>query len=114
MEGYKVIEASDGAQALTLLNETEPHLLIVDVMMPFMDGFTFVKEVRLTSEVPIIFLSARGEKWDQIHGLRLGGDDYIAKPFVPEELLARVQSVLRRAYRKNRGGGAAEDGPPGD
>lgn len=111
MEGYKVIEASDGAQALTLLNETEPHLLIVDVMMPFMDGFTFVKEVRLTSEVPIIFLSARGEKWDQIHGLRLGGDDYIAKPFVPEELLARVQSVLRRAYRKNRGEERLKMGP---
>src|SRR5690606_7383477 len=60
---------------------------------------------------PVIFLSAKGEKWDQIHGLKLGGDDYIAKPFVPEELLARIDSVLRRTYRQNRGGERVKAGP---
>lgn len=99
--GYMVIEASDGAHALTLLNKTEPDLLIVDVMMPFMDGFTFAKEVKAISSVPFIFLSAKGEEWDTVHGLKLGGDDYIVKPFKPGELLARVESVLRRVYSKN-------------
>src|SRR5690625_4788248 len=97
-DGYKVIEATDGVHALSLLNKTKPHLLIVDVMMPFMDGFTFAKEVKLISSIPLIFLSAKGEEWDKIHGLKLGGDDYIVKPFMPGELLARVESVLRRAY----------------
>src|SRR5699024_11814893 len=85
---------------LSLLNKTTPHLLIVDVMMPFMDGFTFAKEVKSTTAIPFIFLSAKGEEWDKVHGLKLGGDDYIVKPFMPGELLARVESVLRRAYSK--------------
>ena len=97
-DGYKVIEATDGVHALSLLNKTKPHLLIVDVMMPFMDGFSFAKEVKLHSPIPLIFLSAKGEEWDKIHGLKLGGDDYIVKPFMPGELLARVESVLRRTY----------------
>lgn len=101
-EGYAVVEATDGTHALALLGKTQPHLLIVDVMMPFMDGFAFAQEVRKSSSVPIIFLSARGEKWDRIHGLQIGGDDYIAKPFVPEELLARVHSVLRRTYSQHQ------------
>lgn len=99
-DGYTVIEATDGIHALSLLNDITPHLLIVDVMMPFMDGFTFAKEVRATSSIPLIFLSAKGEEWDKVHGLKLGGDDYIVKPFASEELLARVESVLRRAYRQ--------------
>lgn len=98
--GYEVIEATDGVHALSLLNEITPHLLIVDVMMPFMDGFTFAKEVRSKSAIPLIFLSAKGEEWDKVHGLKLGGDDYIVKPFSTEELLARVESVLRRAYQQ--------------
>lgn len=69
-------------------------------MMPFMDGFTFVQEVKRISMTPTIFLSAKGEEWDKIHGLKLGGDDYIVKPFLPGELLARIESVLRRAYSK--------------
>src|SRR5690625_1627878 len=96
-DGYKVIEATDGTHALSLLHKTKPDLLIVDVMMPFMDGFTFAKELRAESSIPLIFLSAKGEEWDKIHGLKLGGDDYIVKPFTSGELLARVESVLRRA-----------------
>lgn len=97
-DGYKVVEATDGTHALSLLDKAKPHLLIVDVMMPFMDGFTFAKEVKRISSIPLIFLSAKGEEWDKVHGLKLGGDDYIVKPFLPEELLARVESVLRRTY----------------
>lgn len=97
-EGYTVIEATDGVHALSLIDKTAPQLLIVDVMMPYMDGFTFAKEVKRTSTIPLIFLSAKGEEWDKIQGLKLGGDDYIVKPFLPGELLARVESVLRRAY----------------
>src|SRR5690625_2888768 len=97
-DGYKVVEATDGTHALSLLDKAKPHLLIVDVMMPFMDGFTFAKEVKRIPSIPLIFLSAKGEEWDRVHGLKLGGDDYIVKPFMPEELLARVESVLRRAY----------------
>src|SRR5690625_3568214 len=97
-DGYKVIEATDGTHALSLLHKTKPDLLIVDVMMPFMDGFTFAKELRAESSIPLIFLSAKGEEWDKIHGLKLGGDDYIVKPFTSGELLARVESVLRRTY----------------
>ena len=97
-DSYAVVEATDGAHALSLFDQTKPHLLIVDVMMPFMDGFTFAKKVKQLSSIPLIFLSAKGEEWDKVHGLKLGGDDYIVKPFLPEELLARVESVLRRTY----------------
>lgn len=97
-DGYAVLEATDGAHALSLLKQTKPHLLIVDVMMPFMDGFTFAKEVKRLTSIPLIFLSAKGEEWDKVHGLKLGGDDYVVKPFLPEELLARIESVLRRTY----------------
>lgn len=98
-EGYDVVEATDGVNALSLIPKVEPHLLIVDVMMPFMDGFTFAKEIKRTSTIPLIFLSAKGEEWDKIQGLKLGGDDYVVKPFLPGELVARVESVLRRSYQ---------------
>ena len=97
-EGYTVVEATDGVHALFLIDKTAPQLLIVDVMMPYMDGFTFAREVKRSSDVPLIFLSAKGEEWDKVQGLKLGGDDYIVKPFLPGELLARVESVLRRSY----------------
>lgn len=101
-DGYTVIEANDGVQALSLFkeNENDIHLLIVDIMMPFMDGFTFAKEIKSFSNVPIIFLSAKGADSDKVHGLKIGGDDYIVKPFSPSELLARIESVLRRTYNK--------------
>lgn len=99
-DGYTVLEATDGSHALSLLKHTKAHLLIVDVMMPFMDGFTFATEIKAIASIPLIFLSAKGEEWDKIYGLKLGGDDYIVKPFMPGELLARVESVLRRTYTK--------------
>ena len=98
-EGYTVVEAMDGIHALSLIAHTDPQLLLVDVMMPFMDGFTFAKEIKRTSTIPLIFLSAKGDEWDKIQGLKLGGDDYIVKPFLPGELLARIESVLRRSYQ---------------
>lgn len=98
-EGYTVVEATDGIHALSLITQTDPQLLLVDVMMPFMDGFTFAKEIQRTSTIPLIFLSAKGDEWDKIQGLKLGGDDYIVKPFLPGELLARIESVLRRSYQ---------------
>ncbi|AXH99564.1 DNA-binding response regulator [Sporosarcina sp. PTS2304] len=96
---YSVLEASDGIQALTVLKEHTVDLCIVDVMMPYMDGFTFAEQVKRTSSVPLIFLSARGEEWDKVQGLKIGGDDYIVKPFLPSELIARIEAVLRRTYR---------------
>ncbi len=98
-EGYTVVEATDGVHALSLITKTDPQLLLVDVMMPYMDGFTFAKEVKRISTIPLIFLSAKGDEWDKIQGLKLGGDDYIVKPFLPGELLARIESVLRRSYQ---------------
>src|SRR5690625_4091898 len=110
-DGYGVVEATDGAHALSLLDKTKPHLLIVDVMMPFMDGFTFAKEAKTESSIPIIFLSAKGEEWDKVRGLKLGGDDYIVKPFMPRELLARIESVLRRAYHTRASSDILSVGP---
>ncbi len=100
LEQYQVIEATDGTHALSLLRQTSPDLFIVDVMMPYMDGFEFAETVKNISDAPIIFLSAKGDEWDKVNGLKLGGDDYIVKPFHPEELLARIESVLRRTYQK--------------
>lgn len=102
LEHYQVIEATDGAHALSLIDQTSPDLFIVDVMMPFMDGFEFAENIKHHSHAPIIFLSARGDEWDKVKGLKLGGDDYIVKPFHPEELLARVESVLRRTYQTSK------------
>lgn len=99
--GYTVIEASDGLQALSIVKQHTIDLCIVDVMMPYMDGFTFAEEMKRTSSTPLIFLSARGEEWDKVQGLKLGGDDYIVKPFLPGELVARIEAVLRRTYRHN-------------
>lgn len=102
LEEYHVIEATDGAHALSLINQISPDLFIVDVMMPFMDGFEFAENIQHHSDAPLIFLSARGDEWDKVKGLKLGGDDYIVKPFHPEELLARVESVLRRTYQTSK------------
>ncbi|GEN84095.1 DNA-binding response regulator [Sporosarcina luteola] len=100
-DGYSIEEATDGMDALSKVYKLQPHLCIVDVMMPYMDGFSFARELKRTTNIPLIFLSAKGEEWDKIEGLKLGGDDYIVKPFMPGELLARVESVLRRSYQNN-------------
>lgn len=94
--GYTVVEAEDGASALTLFAKQAPDLLILDVMMPELDGTDVCRAIRKTSRVPIIFLSSRDEDMDRIIGLELGGDDYVTKPFSPRELVARVKAVLRR------------------
>lgn len=111
LEKYEIIEATDGAHALSLLQHHSPNLFIVDVMMPFMDGFEFAKNVQNISAAPIIFLSAKGDEWDKIRGLKIGGDDYIVKPFHPEELLARVESVLRRTYQAKQRTETLQAGP---
>src|SRR5205823_5569234 len=96
-EGYDVLTASDGKQALELIEQHAPDLVLLDVMMPKMDGFTVCHKVREFSSVPIIIVTARGQDQDKIRGLDLGADDYLTKPFSIEELAARVRAVLRRA-----------------
>jgi two-component system response regulator ResD len=96
-EGFRVESAHDGKQALDKAKSVRPDLIVLDVMMPEMDGLTVCKELRKTSNVPIIILTARGEDIDRIIGLEIGADDYMAKPFNPRELVARVKAVLRRA-----------------
>jgi DNA-binding response OmpR family regulator len=96
-EGYDVITASDGKQALEQIEQKNPELVLLDVMMPRMDGFTVCQRVREFSSVPIIIITARGQDQDKVRGLDLGADDYLTKPFSVDELLARVRAVLRRA-----------------
>lgn len=96
-EGYEVITTDDGTQALALMDAEHPDLVILDVMMPHIDGFEVCQRVRQVADVPIIMLSAKGETADRVAGLELGADDYLAKPFEPSELLARVKAVLRRS-----------------
>lgn len=106
-EGYQVFRAYDGEDALKILKEEEIHLLIIDVMMPKLDGIRATLKIREKSSIPIIILSAKSEDTDKILGLNVGADDYITKPFNPLELVARVKSQLRR-YTKL--GNAAENG----
>ncbi|HAN58528.1 MAG TPA: DNA-binding response regulator [Erysipelotrichaceae bacterium] len=94
-QGYEVVEAENGKVALERLDETI-HLAIVDIMMPVMDGITFVSKLRETYDMPVIFLTAKSEDIDKITGLNLGADDYVTKPFEPMELMARVKAQLRR------------------
>ena len=96
-EGYRVEAAHDGKQALEKFKALKPDLIVLDIMMPEMDGLTVCKEIRKTSNVPVIILTARGDDIDRIIGLEIGADDYMAKPFNPRELVARVKAVLRRA-----------------
>jgi len=95
-EGYQVLKASDGLEALELLETNEVHLIILDIMMPNMDGIQATFKIRSERNIPIIMLSAKAEDSDKIHGLSVGADDYVTKPFHPMELIARVKSQLRR------------------
>ena len=95
-EGYEVITADNGRAALELVERESPDLVILDVMMPQIDGLEACRRIRQTMDVPIIMLSAKGETADKVTGLGMGADDYLAKPFEPAELLARVKAVLRR------------------
>ncbi len=97
LEGYEVLAASDGQQALEQIEASTPDLVLLDVMMPRLDGFSVCQRVREFSAVPIIIVTARGQDLDKVRGLDLGADDYLTKPFNVDELLARVRAVLRRA-----------------
>lgn len=95
-EGYQVVTAGDGAEAVAVVANTPVHLVLLDVMMPVLDGIGAAARIRADSNVPILFLSAKGEEADRVLGLHVGADDYIVKPFSPLELFARVRSSLRR------------------
>lgn len=95
-EGYKVTEAADGMEAVHFCRSTEFDIIIMDIMMPELDGFSACREIRKTSQTPIIMLSARGEEYDKINGFELGIDDYVVKPFSPKELMLRIEAVMKR------------------
>ncbi|NMD31872.1 MAG: response regulator transcription factor, partial [Chloroflexi bacterium] len=95
-DGFRVVEAYRGMQALDKVRTEMPDLVILDVMMPDVDGFEVLKTIRQASTVPVIMLTAKGEEDDRVRGLELGADDYVTKPFSPRELVSRVRAVLRR------------------
>lgn len=96
-EGYEVKEAENGMQAIEMCQRENFDLVVMDIMMPELDGFSACKKIREFSEVPVIMLSARGEEYDKIYGFEIGVDDYMVKPFSPKELMMRVQAVLKRS-----------------
>jgi DNA-binding response OmpR family regulator len=97
LEGYAVLTTTDGQQALDLIKEHKPDLVLLDLMMPQMDGFSVCQAIRQFSAIPIIIVTARGQDQDKIRGFDLGADDYLTKPFSVEELIVRIRAVLRRA-----------------
>jgi DNA-binding response OmpR family regulator len=99
-EGFEVVEAENGMQAVEIARKQDFDLIIMDVMMPELDGFSACREIRKESQTPVIMLSARGEEYDRIHGFELGVDDYVVKPFSPKELMMRVAAVLKRSRRE--------------
>lgn len=102
--GYHCRQAANGKEAIECLQKENVDLILLDIMMPEMDGFTVCEEITRTFDVPIIFVSAKGEEWDKVKGLKLGADDYIVKPYNPGELVARVEAVLRRIGKKTTQG----------
>lgn len=103
-EGNRVTEAADGMEAVELCRSEKFDIVIMDIMMPELDGFSAVREIRKFSQVPVIMLSARGEEYDKINGFSLGADDYVVKPFSPKELLLRVEAILKRGVRREEHG----------
>ena len=101
-EGHRVSEAADGMQAVEMCRQKNYDILICDIMMPELDGFSACREIRKFSDIPIIMLSARGEEYDKLNGFSLGIDDYVVKPFSPKELMMRVDAIMSR-YKKIRG-----------
>lgn len=108
--GYTVITAADGEEALAAYRKESPHLIILDVMMPKLDGYGVCQEIRKESEIPIIMLTALGDVADRITGLELGADDYVTKPFSPKELEARIKAILRRVERLSLAPGVSTSG----
>lgn len=107
-EGFEVLKASDGMEALEVMRNMNPELIILDIMMPKMDGIAALMDIRKRSHIPVIILSAKSEDSDKVYGLSVGADDYITKPYNPAELSARVKALLRRyrAWNENREGHA--------
>jgi DNA-binding response OmpR family regulator len=98
-EGHSVTEAADGMEAVHFCRSADFDIIIMDIMMPELDGFSACREIRKTSQTPIIMLSARGEEYDKINGFQLGIDDYVVKPFSPKELMLRIEAVMKRSAR---------------
>ncbi|MDD2268734.1 MAG: response regulator transcription factor [Eubacteriales bacterium] len=95
-KGYSTEEASDGMEAVEKVRKNDYDLIVMDIMMPKLDGYSACKEIRKTKDIPVIMLSARGEEYDKLFGFELGIDDYVVKPFSPKELMARIEAVLQR------------------
>lgn len=95
-EGNEAFEASDGMQAVKLCKENDYDIILMDVMMPLLDGFSAVKEIHKNKDIPVIMLSARGEEYDKLFGFEMGADDYVTKPFSPKEVMARIAAVTKR------------------
>ncbi|MCD8329026.1 MAG: response regulator transcription factor [Ruminococcus sp.] len=96
-DGFDVIEAEDGMDAITKANDNDVDIIVMDIMMPRLDGFSACKEIRKTKSTPVIMLSARGEEYDKLFGFEIGVDDYVVKPFSPKELIARIHAVMKRS-----------------
>ncbi len=96
-EGNTVVEAKNGMEAIAICQQEDFDIIIMDVMMPELDGFSACKEIRKAKNIPVIMLSARGEEYDRIHGFEIGVDDYVVKPFSPKELMMRVEAIIRRS-----------------
>jgi len=102
-EGFRVVTASHGEEAMTIAEEQRPDIVLLDLMMPGMSGLDVMSALRARSDVPIVLLTAKGDDQDKVRGLEMGADDYLAKPFSPEELFARIRAVLRRSVRGPEG-----------
>ncbi|MBC8569274.1 response regulator transcription factor [Zongyangia hominis] len=96
-EGHEVVEAADGMEAVQICREQDFDIIVMDVMMPELDGFSACREIRRLKNIPVLMLSARGEEYDKIHGFELGIDDYVVKPFSPKELMMRVAAIVKRS-----------------
>ncbi|MBE6732591.1 MAG: response regulator transcription factor [Ruminococcaceae bacterium] len=107
-DGFKTVTAVDGEQAITAVEKHNPDLILLDIMLPKLDGWQVCREIRKTSDTPIIMLTAKGETFDKILGLELGADDYISKPFNTKEVIARIKAVLRRSGDKDKSGQTKE------
>ena len=107
-EGYTCDQAANGKQAVEMAEKTAYDLIIMDVMMPFMDGITALRVLRQSSAVPVILLTAKGEEYDKVFGFELGADDYVVKPFSPKELMARVKAILKRTQRSEENAAAQQ------
>ena len=107
-DGHSVTEAGDGMEAVLLCRKNQYDLIIMDIMMPELDGFSACREIRKVTDTPIIMLSARGEEYDKINGFELGIDDYVVKPFSPKELMLRIEAIMKRTQKKP---GAGDEAP---